>query len=308
MASITLAETKKLGLDDLGAGVAEEIITVNPIYQALPWNSVNGNAYVFNRENTLADVQVLGIDGTITAKAAGTVTQIALPLSTIIGDAEINQLLVAQGVGANVGQNPVAAQIASKAKALGREWQRQMVLGDTANANEFDGLVKLVNSAPFSAQLLDATGSAFDLAIVDELLDAITSKGTQVDGLMCNAAVQRAIRAKLNALGGNNAEYIMFGQTRVLAYNGVPIFRNDYITGDVDGVLAGKQSYIFGFNFDDGSRTQGIAGVMPSQMSGIQVENVGPAELKDNHIYRVKMYSTFACHSTKSLAAAKVTY
>lgn len=302
MASITLAEAKKLGLDDLSAGLAESIITVNPLYSVLPWNLTKGNAYVFNRENVLGDAQVIGIDGTITAKAAATVTQVSQPLTTIIGDAEINQLLVAQGVGNDI----TASQVASKAKSIGRKYQDLLVNGDSGTANEFDGLVKLINSTPFSAQKIDTV--ALDLAVVEELLDMVTSKGSSVDALMANSAVIRALNAKLRALGGATIEYVKMGEARVPMFNGIPIFRNDYIGSDVDGVTAGNQSYIFAFNFDDGSRTQGIAGVMPADVQGLQVQAVGASETKDNEIFRVKMYSTFAVHSVKSLAGAIVTY
>ena len=74
MASVTLAEASKLGLNDLQAGVVENIITVNAMYQVLPFDLIYGNALAYNRENVLGDVQVLGVDGTITAKAAATYT------------------------------------------------------------------------------------------------------------------------------------------------------------------------------------------------------------------------------------------
>lgn len=305
MSSITLAQAKLLGLDDLGSGVAESIVTVNPIYDVLPFNTTVGNAYVFNRELAMGDVQVLGIDGTITAKAQATVAQKTQALTTIIGDAEINGLIRAQGVGANAGNDPVAYAIASKAKAVGMEFQRLMALGDSSTANEFDGLVKLINSSDFSAQKLATAALSFDY--LDMLLGSVKSKGTQVDFIMGNLKVENKLKALARALNGGVLEYVTMGGSRVFMYGGVPFYRNDYFTAtDQDGVTAGDQEYIFAGNFDDGSRKVGIAGVVPTA-GGIQVQPIGASETKDNDIYRIKMYSTFAAHSTLGLAGGLVT-
>ena len=171
MASVTLAEASKLGLNDLQAGVVENIVTVNPFYQVLPFQEIYGNALGYNRENALGDVQVLGVDGTITAKAAATYTAKTAGLTSIVGDAEVNGLIIAQGIGGNAGNDVVAQQIASKAKSIGREFQRQLIHGDSATPNEFDGLAKLVTST----QKVDANANALTLTMLDELLAAVLS-------------------------------------------------------------------------------------------------------------------------------------
>ena len=56
MATVTLAEASKLGLNDLQAGVVENIVTVNAMYQVLPFETILGNALAYNRENALGDV------------------------------------------------------------------------------------------------------------------------------------------------------------------------------------------------------------------------------------------------------------
>jgi hypothetical protein len=69
MASVTLAESAKLALNELVAGVIENVITVNQMFEILPFDGIEGNALAYNRENALGDVQALGIDGTVTATA-----------------------------------------------------------------------------------------------------------------------------------------------------------------------------------------------------------------------------------------------
>lgn len=305
MASITLAQAKLLGLDDLGAGVAESIVTVNPMYDVLPFNTTVGNAYVYNRELAMGNVQVLGIDGTITAKTQATVAQKTQALTTIIGDAEVNGLIMAQGVGTAAGNDPIAYAIASKAKAVGYEFQRLMAVGDSGNANEFDGLVTLINSADFTAQKLATAALSFEY--LDELLAMVKSKGTNVDFLTGNLKVENKLKSLARALNGGVIEWTQMGASRVFMYAGIPFFRNDFLTStDQDGVAAGDQQYIFAGNFDDGSRKVGISGVVPTA-GGIQVQPVGASETKDNDIYRIKMYTTFAAHSTLGLAGGLVT-
>jgi len=305
MASITLAEAKKLGLDDLGAGVAENIVTVNPIYSVLPFNTTVGNAYVYNRENTLGDVQVLGIDGTITAKTQATYTQVTQALTTIIGDAEVNGLIEAQGVGTTAGNDPVTAAVASKAKAVGRKYQDLMVNGDSGNANEFDGMVKLISSVPYAGQLLATQAASFEA--VDNMLGLVKSKGTSVDFLMGNLAMENKLKSLARALNGGVLEWTTSGGSKVFMYAGIPFFRNDYLAAaDQDGVTAGTQAWLFAGNFDDGTRKVGISGVVPT-VGGIQVEDIGKGETKDARIIRVKMYGTFASHSVLGLAGGLLT-
>lgn len=302
MASVTLAEASKLGLNDLQAGVVENIVTVNPFYQVLPFQEIYGNALGYNRENALGDVQVLGIDGTITAKAAATYTPKTAGLTTIIGDAEVNGLIVAQGIGGNAGNDVVAQQIASKAKSVGREFQRQLILGDTANANEFDGLAKLVAST----QKVDANANALTLTMLDELLAAVTSKNGQVDYITMHSKGINKLKALLRALGGAQIDYVQMGMgvdgrpNMVLMYDGVPVFRNDYIP--VNGGAGTNESAIYAGVFDDGTGV-GLTGLTAANGAGIQVQAVGAAEAKDSEIWRVKFYTGLVSYSDLGLAA-----
>lgn len=299
MASVTLAEASKLGLDDLQAGVIENIVTVNAMYQVLPFDMVMGNALAYNRENALGDVQVLGIDGTITAKAAATYTQKTATLTTIIGDAEVNGLIIAQGIGGNAGNDVVAQQIASKAKAIGREYQRQLIVGDSANPDEFDGLEKLTSAN----QTIDANGAALDFVLLDELLSAITAKNGQVDFITMHSKGINKVKALLRALGGSTGEYVQMGTSAdgrpnmVLTYEGVPIFRNDYIPVDAATGLTS----VFAGTFSDGT-DNGIAGLTAANGAGIQVQPVGASETKDASIWRVKFYSGLVSYSDLGLA------
>lgn len=303
MSSILLIEAQKLGLDDLSAGVAETIATTNQLAAIMPFNTTFGNAYAFNREGVPGNVGSLAIGGTTSGvKTQVTFAQKAIGLTSIIGDAEVNSLIIAQGVGANAGNDPVAAAIASKAKQVGREYMRQVAVGNAAapgqsvsgvtNGQEFDGLATLFGTdADFAEQIIDGADSVLTLDQLDELIDQI--KVGEAQWLMANSANIRKIRSLLRNVTGVEMREVA-GQ-QMLTYNGIPLVRNDFLES-ADGVFAGS--------FDDGTRTGGIAGVIPT-VGGIQVQSVGAAEQGDYDIWRVKMYGSFAVHSPLAVAQLK---
>ena len=302
MASVTLSESAKLAQDELVAGVIENIITVNPFFDILPFDGIDGNALAYNRENVLGDVQVLGVGGTITAKAAATFTQVTSTLTTIIGDAEVNGLI--QATRSGDGNDQQAVQIASKAKSVGRKYQDMFVNG-TGSTNQFDGVINLVDSSQMATT--GENGKALDFEVMDELLDLVTDKDGEVDYFMMHARTLRSYMALLRNLGGASInEVVQLPSGReVPGYRGVPIFKNDWIpTTQTKGTGGAVKTSIFAGTLDDGSRMHGIAGLTAEAAAGIQVVPVGESETKDESITRIKWYSGLALFSEKGLAAA----
>ncbi len=298
MASVTLAESAKLTQNQLLAGVIESIVDVNPIYEVMPFQDIEGNALGYNRENALGDVQFLGVDGTITAKAAATFTAVTASLTTIIGDAEVNGLI--EATRSNV-QDQTAIQIASKAKSLGRKYQDNMITGD-GTSDTFVGLLSLI---PAGQKITPATnGQNLSFDILDQLIDKIKDKDGQVDYFMMPARTIRAYYALLRALGGATIGDVIQlpSGKKVPVYRDIPIFRNDYIpTTQTQGNVSTATTIICG-TFDDGSQTHGMAGLTAKGAAGVRVKYIGEAELKDNSITRVKMYCGLALYSELGIA------
>jgi len=301
MSSVTLAESAKLAQDELVAGVIENVITVNNMFEVLPFDGIDGNALAYNRENVLGDVQVAGVGSTITAKTPASFTQVTSSLTTIIGDAEVNGLIQATRSGS--GNDQTGTQIASKAKSAGREFQDQLING-TGATNEFNGLINLCASG----QTVDtgSNGSALSFAILDEMIDLVTDKDGEVDYITMNARTRRSYLSLLRGLGGAAIGDVVElpSGTEIPAYRGVPIFRNDYVPINQTKGGSSNTSTIFAGTFDDGSRTAGIAGLTAEDMAGIQVVDVGEAEDADNRIWRVKWYCGLALFSEKGLSCA----
>ena len=305
MASVTLAESAKLARDELVTGVIENIITVNRMFDVLPFDGIEGNSLAYNRENVLGDVILAGVgttfSGASAGKAAATFTKVNSNLTTIMGDAEVNGLI--QATRSGDGNDQTATQIASKAKSAGRKFQDQLING-TGTGNEFAGLIQLCASGQKATTGTNGSNLSFD--ILDELLDLVVDKDGAVDYITMPARTLRSYKALLRALGGASVNEVVElpSGAEVPAYSMVPIFRNDYIPVNQTKGSGTNCTTIFAGTLDDGSRTHGIAGLTAAQASGIQVVDVGEAEDKDEHIWRVKWYCGLALFSEKGLAAA----
>ena len=301
MASVTLAESAKLALDDLVAGVIENVITVNRMFEVIPFDGITGNALAYNRENVLGNVQVAGVDATITAKAPATFTKVTSELTTIIGDAEVNGLI--QATRSSDGNDQTAVQVGSKAKSCGRKYQDMLINGTGAD-DEFEGIINLCAEGQKVAT--GENGQALSFETLDELMDLVVDKDGQVDYLTMHARTLRSYNALLRALGGASIGDVVTlpSGAEVPAYRGVPIFRNDYIPVNQTKGTGTNTTSIFAGTLDDGSRTHGLAGLTAEEAAGIRVEDVGAAENKDNYITRIKWYCGLALFSEKGLAMA----
>lgn len=305
MSSVTLSESAKLAQNELVAGVIENIITVNRMFDVLPFDSIDGNALAYNRENALGDVAMAGVGSTYTALAAGkapaTFTLVTSTLTTIMGDAEVNGLI--QATRSSDGNDQTAVQIASKAKSAGRKYQDQMINGD-GTGNNISGLLTLCDSTQKTTPATN--GAALDFATLDALLDLVVDKDGVVDYLTMPSRTLRSYYALLRTLGGAaiNEVIKLPSGAEVPGYRNTPIFRNDYIPITQTQGSSSVCTTVLAGTLDDGSRTHGIAGLTAARESGIHVVPVGEKEDADEFIWRVKWYAGLALFSLKGLAAA----
>ena len=63
MPSLTLVESAKIQQNPLIQGVIESIVTVNKIYNFIPFDAIVGNALLYTRENAIGGVAPVGIGG-----------------------------------------------------------------------------------------------------------------------------------------------------------------------------------------------------------------------------------------------------
>ena len=301
MASVTLVQSALLAQDELIQGVIEDIITVNRMFDVLPFDGIEGNALAYNRELAAAGVEFTTVDTDLTAGTAkdpATFVQVTSSLTSIIGDAEVNGLI--QDTRSGDGNDQTGVQVAAKAKAVGRSYQDTMING-TGAGNTFAGLASLVSVGQTVTPIAGAPG-AYALDDLDVLIDLVVDKDGQVDYICMSARSLRTYYALLRALGGasiGDTVSLPSGE-EVPGYRGIPIFRNDWIP--INGGVGLNESQIYAGTFDDGSRQHGIAGLTADQAAGIQVVDVGESETTDNRITRVKWYCGLALFSDKGLA------
>ena len=306
-----------LSQDELVAGIIENIITVNQMYQVLPFDNYEGTGLTVNRENALAGAGLAAVGGSLSGavpangipaiagvgagtnfKDPATWTPETFTLKTIVGDAEVNGLVQAQ---LSDFTDQTASQIAAKAKQVGRIYQDLMINGnESVSTLQFDGLMVLADSVVTAGT---GSGGALSFDLMDAAMDEVKDKDGVVDYIVMAARTRRAYKALLRALGGAAIDDVVTLESGdvVIAYEGVPIFKNEYMPTNQGPTSANTwTSVIFG-TFDDGSRQYGISGLTSRNNGGIVVDQVGPKENEDADLTRVKWYAGLAQFSQKGL-------
>jgi len=131
-------------------------------------------------------------------------------------------------------------------------------------------------------------------------------KDGDVDYYIMHKRTIRSFKALLRALGGagiNEVLELPSGKT-VPVYNGVPIFRNDYLPIDQTQGMTTTATTFFAGTLDEGGRQHGIAGLTAANAAGVVVEDVGTHFEKDERVWRVKWYAGLALFSELGLACA----
>ena len=305
MSILTLVEYQKLIRDKLLSGVVEDIYTTNPIYAFIPWMGYAGNGITVNREATLGDADFYARGATITSKAPGTRDQATFRATKIIGDAEIDNLDAAES---GSDENDVTAiEISSKAKSVGRKIQGGIATG-TGSSPQMNSMHSLIDSAQYTPSN-GVGGAALTFTMLDELLSLIKSKDGITDLIQMAGRDLIKYRALMRGLGGVPMMEVKLGNRtiQVEEYNGVPIFRNDWLsiteTDDGAALTGGTQSSIYAGNWDDGSKKVGCALVYPeASTAGISVTPIGDYEAQDQKGYRVKAYTDFATFNKRGIA------
>lgn len=287
------AEADKLSQNDMVQGLVEEIITINQVFNLLPFVKTQGKAYVYHRENTLPTVSFLDPNDVVTEDAA-TFTEIVTKLRIIIGDVDVDKFIQETESDSN---NQLATQVALKAKAMGRQYQDTMVNGDSAaNAKSFDG-VKVLTTAGQTINA-GADGAALTLSMLDQLIDQVPNRP---DFLMMRSGTRRAFVALLRAAGGNTAAMIQHPnfEVPILAHNGVPVLINDYLPANETLGTGTNLCSVYAVRANE---LDGLHGLYGGESVGMRIEPIGTVQNKDAIRTRIKWYCGLALKSTKSVA------
>jgi hypothetical protein len=302
MASTTLVQAQ-LGIQNtIVAGVAQDIISIDPMYNLLPFIPYSGQAVLVNRESVLGDAAIYGVDATITAKNPSQIIQTPYTAISIIGDAELNGLVRAQSASAGVDQ--MAREISSKAKSIGRTFRQGLATG-AGGAGNLNSYHSLCDASQYTTASL---GQALSFQALDELLDLVLAKDGDVDFIVMHSRTLRSYRALLRSLGGNTMERIQMADGRIVdSYGTIPIFRNDYLptteTANGAALTGGALTSVWAGCFDDGSEKIGVGVIHPEGTpAGLDVEVIGKLEGRDAELVRVKQYAQNVLFNRRGLA------
>ena len=298
----SLTEYAKLSNDVMKAGVIETIIKDNPLLQLLPWVEINGNALTYNREltNPLAEWHAANDDWSTSPSL--TFTQKTASLYILGQNADVDNY--ARQTRSNI-NDLEAVTVELTAKALRNELELTLLYGNnTLVPTQFDGLIKLIDTATASDQLIAAAasgGGTLTLTMLDSLIDAVL--GGKPDLLLMCAKTRRKI-SDLCRAAGNNLQYTNVLGTPVEAYNGIPIQTSNLIktahtvSGSVETAMTGGASNtIYAIRFGEDALC-GLTGG-----GGMQIVKVGDLETKDATRTRIKMYCGLVLFSQLSCAA-----
>ena len=286
-------EAAKLSENDMVRGVIEEFYDRDGLFGMLDFQHINGKAYVYNREKTLATGAWLNPNDTV-PESASEFDPVTTTLKINIGDVDVDKFLDETQSDLNAQK---AIQIASKAKGMSREFRKLLVTGDeSANAQHFNGMEKLVHAD----QRISAgvNGAALSFSMLDELVDAVE---TGADAIIMRQGTYRAYKALLRAAGGLDPVQVMienFGY--VPSHDGTPILVNDWIPADVAQGSATNTTSVYAVNFDP---AVGFHCIYGGAAAGFRIEDIGTVQNKDSTRTRIKQYVGTALKSTKSLAA-----
>lgn len=290
-------EAEKLSNNMLERGIITEIIDRDALFGILPFKSVTGKAYVYNREKTLGNAAFIGPNTDITESSA-TFTEVISKLRILAGDVDVDNFINETMSDTN---DQTATQIAAKAKTVNRKFRKTLITGDnTTNADEFDGIAKLL--AANQTIIAGADGAALSLSMLDTLKDAVTNGA---DAIMMRSGTLRAWKALIRASGGTTPVHQQLTNlvgTDVPAHEGTPIIVNDFIPGDVAQGTATATCSIYAVRLNLGD---GLHGIYGGDRAGARFERVGTVQNRDAIRYRMKWYCGLALKSTKSLAAVK---
>jgi len=299
--ALTLAEASKLSNDILLQGVVETIVKDSPILQRLLFIEIVGNGLTYNQEKTLPSVDFYDV-GDTWAESTPTFEQKTANLKIMGGDADVDNFL--KTTRSNI-QDLEAAVVELKAKAVKDKFEETFIYGDvTANAKQFDGLRKLIDTTTAGDQLIamSDTGATLTLAKLDELIDAV--KGGKSDMLLMSRRSRRKLNALVRASGAMiDSDRDQWGNF-VQLWDGIPIGVNDWIldthavSGGVEtGTTGGDCSTIYAVQLGEWA----LCGL--TSPGHLTVEPIGSMESKDATRTRVKWYVSLALFSSVKAAA-----
>lgn len=225
--ALTLLEALKRVQDPVQSAVIEMYAKSSPVLANLGFDTIQGSAMKYNREETLPGVGFRGINESFT-ESTGIINPQVEPLVIAGGDLDVDKFILD-----TMGMGQRSVQEEMKVKSLALAWTKAFIKGDQeSDPREFDGLqVRLTGNQLLEAGSTDG-GDALSLTKLDELIDAVD----EPTHLIMNKTMRRRLSAaaRTTSIGGFITwEKDAFGRP-VAMYGDLPLLVMDKDNEDAD--------------------------------------------------------------------------
>ena len=289
--ALTLVEAAKIALNEgkvFESAIIEQFASSSGILENIPFVDIAGNAYSYNREETLPGIAFRGINEGF-SESTGVINPVTETLSILGGDLDVDKFIIdTDGIGVRSQHEMM------KVRALALKWTQQFIQGDTAtDPRSYDGLKKRLTGTQLISNGTTSGGDALKLTNLDAAIDEVTDP----THIIMNKAMRRILSAaaRNQAVGG----YITYDQDsfgrRMAFYNDLPIIvldqdgsKNQILPFTEAGAGGGTTScsiYVVSFT------TMGVHGI---QNGGMQVRDLGELDTKPVYRTRVEHYQSIA--------------
>jgi len=280
MAGLTIEQSSKLTNDVLQAGVIETMATESKLLSVLPFMSIEGNGYTFNKETSLAGVEFRTLNAGYNTDMAQTESKTE-KLVILGGEAVIDRFQIE--VHGNV-NDLMAIEVALTSKAIAHKYENTFLNGDTAtDTNAFDGLLKR-----YAGATNEIAGTADIQADIDVLLDMVQGGA---DAMVMSKATRRDLTAK--ARGYITYSVNEFG-VQVAQFGGVNILDVDeelLAVGEIVALRFGVREAVSGLQSKSGLRATALGELDVTPQLKTRIEwYVGMAVFNDKTVAIRKAY------------------
>ena len=311
---LTLAEAAKLSTDDLQRGVLETFVQESSVLDRLPFLTIQGNAYAYNEEASLSQVQFRNVNEAYDS-TTGTVVQRSEKLVILGGDADVDRFIVQTRGNLN---DQRALQTRMKVKAASYFYQDKFINGDVAvDPKGFDGLKKRLtgsqvisagtNGIPVLGNGTTDPHTFFDK--LDDLLAAVPGLNASNGAIYAPRAVIAKIRSAGRRVGGVDTIREDMTGKRVVTWNGISMLDLGQTAAGTDILpmtetqgssnVAGS---IYAVKFGNAEGDRAVTGLTNG---GVQVRDLGELDTMPVYRTRLEFYTGLATFGGK--AAARLT-
>lgn len=274
MAGMTLVEASKLAAnngDQLSAAIGMKFASESQVLGTIPFQTINGTGFTYNREETLPGVAFRGVNETFTP-STGVINPLTEALRIVGGNLDVDPFIIeGQGTEARTMHTML------KVKAAALLWTKKFIKGSsTTNPREFDGLQTRLTGG----QVISNGTAGLSL---DKLREAIDQTDDATHIIMSKAMRRRLTAAAQNTSVGGFVSYDTDSfARRVTFFDDLPILEidRDEANNDIlDFSEASSTTSIYVVSFNSG-------GVFGIQSKGLTAEDMGRT---DDGFYRTRV-------------------